>query len=176
GFDHLLANKELYGFELEEIPRRDIDHIGISSTKIRNALEEGKVEIARDFLGRDYELSGVIIKGQQHGRSIGFPTANIKIIHDYKLIPKDGAYAVTVKLREETYLGMLNIGYRPTVNGMAQTVEVNLFDYSGDLYDERLTVYFKKFLRSEKKFANLNELKSQLEKDREKAKAYLLGS
>src|SRR5690606_18085299 len=96
GFEHLMANKVRYGFDLEEIPREDVDKIGISSTKIRKALAEGKVEIAREFLGRDYELKGIVIKGQQLGRSIGFPTANLKIFHDYKLIPGDGAYAVTV--------------------------------------------------------------------------------
>ncbi len=172
GFEHLMANKERYGFELEEIPRKDIDHIGISSTKIRKALEEGKVEIAREFLGRDYSLSGVIIKGQQLGRSIGFPTANIKILHDYKLIPGDGAYAVAVDLEEKSYQGMLNIGNRPTVNGIEQTVEVNLFDFSGNLYDKRLTVYFKKYLRAEKKFADLEALKEQLKRDMVEAKAY----
>ena len=172
GFEHLVANKGRYGFELEEIPRKDIDHIGISSTKIRKALEEGKVEIAREFLGRDYGLSGVIIKGQQLGRSIGFPTANIKILHDYKLIPGDGAYAVTVDLEEKIYQGMLNIGNRPTVNGIEQTVEVNLFDFSGNLYDKRLTVYFKKYLRAEKKFADLEALKEQLKKDMMEARAY----
>jgi riboflavin kinase/FMN adenylyltransferase len=173
GFDHLKANKEHYGFELEEIPREDIDHMGISSTKIRKALEQGKVDVAQKYLGRDYELSGVIIKGQQLGRSIGFPTANIKILHDYKLIPGDGAYAVTARLGEKIYQGMLNIGNRPTVNGIAQTVEVNLFDFSGDLYDKRLTVYFKIFLRPEKKFASIKDLMAQLEKDRLQAKAYL---
>ncbi|MEX2591312.1 MAG: bifunctional riboflavin kinase/FAD synthetase [Anditalea sp.] len=174
GFEHLKANKERYGFELEEIPREDIDHIGISSTKIRKALEQGKVDVAHDYLGRDYELSGVIIKGQQLGRSIGFPTANIKILHDYKLIPGDGAYAVSAKLGDNIYQGMLNIGNRPTVNGIAQTVEVNLFDFSGDLYDQRLTVDFKIFLRPEKKFADLDKLRAQLEKDRLQAKEFFL--
>src|SRR5690606_2464600 len=172
GFDHLMANKERYGFELEEIPREDIDHISISSTKIRNALAEGRVDIARTCLGRDFELNGIIIKGQQLGRSIGFPTANIKILHDYKLIPGDGAYAVSVNLEEEMYQGMLNIGNRPTVNGLEKTVEVNVFDFSGDLYDKRLTIGFQIFLRSEKKFNSLDDLKAQLEKDKMAAKAY----
>jgi riboflavin kinase/FMN adenylyltransferase len=175
GFDHLMANKERYGFELEEIPREDIEHISISSTKIRNALAEGRVDIARTCLGRDFELNGVIIKGQQLGRSIGFPTANIKILHDYKLIPGDGAYAVTINLENKIYQGMLNIGNRPTVNGLEKTVEVNVFDFSGDLYDKRLTIGFKIFLRAEKKFNSLEELKAQLEKDRLTAKAYFAG-
>lgn len=172
GFDHLVANKDRYGFELEEIPREDIDNISISSTKIRTALAEGKVDVARLCLGRDFELDGVIIKGQQLGRSIGFPTANIKILHDYKLIPGDGAYAVTVDLDNKTYQGMLNIGNRPTVNGLERTVEVNVFDFSGDLYDKRLSIGFKIFLRAERKFGGLEELKAQLEKDKLKAKAY----
>ena len=172
GFDHLWENKERYGFEVEEIPRQDIDNSGISSTKIRTALDEGKVDIARKYLGRDYELSGVIIKGQQLGRSIGFPTANIKILHDYKLIPGDGAYAVRVEVEGESYWGMLNIGNRPTVSGIAQAIEVNLFDFSGNLYDKRLTVYFKKFLRHEKKFPDLSALKAQLKKDRQAALQY----
>src|SRR5690606_10815961 len=169
GFDHLVANKDRYGFELEEIPREDIDNISISSTKIRTALAEGKVDIARLCLGRDFELDGVIIKGQQLGRSIGFPTANIKILHDYKLIPGDGAYAVAVNLDNKTYQGMLNIGNRPTVNGLERTVEVNVFDFSGDLYDKRLSIGFKVFLRAERKFDSLEELKAQLEKDKLKA-------
>lgn len=172
GFEHLKANKERYGFELEEIPREDIENISISSTKIRTALAEGKVDVARLCLGRDFELNGVIIKGQQLGRSIGFPTANIKILHDYKLIPGDGAYAATVNLENNMYQGMLNIGNRPTVNGVEKTVEVNVFDFSGDLYDKRLTVGFKIFLRAERKFDSLEELKAQLEKDRLTAKAY----
>jgi riboflavin kinase/FMN adenylyltransferase len=172
GFEHLMANKSRYGFELEEIPRKDIDQIGVSSTKIRKALEEGKVDIAREFLGRDYELKGIVIKGQQLGRSIGFPTANLKIFHDYKLIPGDGAYAVTVDHNGVMYEGMLNIGNRPTVNGMDQAIEVNLFDFSENLYDKSLTIYFKSFLRPEKKFGSLDELKGQLEKDRLNAKAF----
>lgn len=172
GLDHLLANQNTYGFEVEEIPRKDIDHIGISSTKIRKALENGMVDIAHDFLGRDYELSGIIGKGQQLGRSIGFPTANLQVLQDYKMIPGNGAYAVAIKIEDKLYHGMLNIGNRPTVNGVAQTIEANVFEFSGDLYGKRLTVYFKAFLRSEKKFENLGELKLQLEKDREKAKQY----
>lgn len=171
-FERLMANKERYGFELEEIPREDVDNISISSTKIRTALAEGKVDVARLCLGRDFEINGIIIKGQQLGRSIGFPTANIKILHDYKLIPGDGAYAVTVDLENEKYQGMLNIGNRPTVNGLEKTVEVNVFDFSGDLYDKRLSIGFKTFLRPEKKFDSIEDLKAQLEKDKLKTKAY----
>ncbi|MDN3670940.1 bifunctional riboflavin kinase/FAD synthetase [Echinicola jeungdonensis] len=169
-FDHLQANKEKYGFDIEEIPRADVDHVGISSTKIRMALESGEIQVANEFLGREYEINGIVIKGQQIGRSIDFPTANIHVPSNYKLIPSDGAYAVHIKVKDEIYQGMLNIGNRPTVDGLEKTIEVHLFDYEGNLYDQQITVYFKEFLRPERKFANLDELKAQLEKDKQKAK------
>lgn len=165
-FEYLKDNIHRFGFELEEISREDVDNVGISSTKIRKALEEGKVEVANEYLGRDYELNGIIIKGQQLGRSIGFPTANVHIPHDYKLIPCDGAYAVTASVEGEIHQGMLNIGNRPTVNGSSQTIEVHLFDFEGDLYDKRITVQLKAYLRPEVRFSGLDELKSQLQKDR----------
>jgi riboflavin kinase / FMN adenylyltransferase len=169
-FEHLKENKGQYGFELEEISREDIDQVGISSTKIRKALEQGQIDIANEYLGRPYELNGIVIKGQQIGRSIGFPTANVHIPNDYKLVPHDGVYAVTATLGENQYNGMLNIGNRPTVDGQSKTVEVHLFDYEGDLYDERITIYFQHYLRAEKKFANLDALKAQLELDQQHAK------
>ncbi|UJP63497.1 bifunctional riboflavin kinase/FAD synthetase [Mongoliitalea daihaiensis] len=166
GFDYLKANLAYYPFDLEEIAREDVDDVGVSSTKIRKALEVGKVEVANEYLGRDYELNGIIIKGQQLGRSIGFPTANIHIPHDYKLIPADGVYAVEVRVEGLRYQGMLNIGNRPTVNGNSRTIEVNIFEFSGDLYDKRVSVYLKSYLRSEVKFEGLDSLKAQLEQDR----------
>jgi riboflavin kinase / FMN adenylyltransferase len=164
-FEYLIQNHQSYGFELEEISREDIDNIGVSSTKIRKSLEEGHIQSANEFLGRDYELSGIIIKGQQLGRSIGFPTANIQILNDYKLIPSNGVYAVIVDIEGQLFKGMLNIGNRPTVGGNSRTIEVNLFDFEGNLYDHRITVYFKAFLRTEVKFADLNSLRDQLIED-----------
>lgn len=166
GFDYLKANLAKYPFELEEIAREDVDDVGVSSTKIRKALESGRVDIANEYLGRDYELNGIIIKGKQLGRSIGFPTANIHIPHDYKLIPADGVYAVEVNIEGVRFQGMLNIGNRPTVNGNTRTIEVNIFDFSGDLYDKRVSVFLKAYLRSEVKFEGLDSLKAQLEQDR----------
>lgn len=166
GFDYLKANLAKYPFELEEIAREDVDDVGVSSTKIRKALESGRVDIANEYLGRDYELNGIIIKGQQLGRSIGFPTANIHIPHDYKLIPADGVYAVEVSIEGLRFQGMLNIGNRPTVSGDTRTIEVNIFDFSGDLYDKRVSVFLKAYLRSEVKFEGLDSLKAQLEQDR----------
>jgi riboflavin kinase/FMN adenylyltransferase len=172
-FEFLKSNIGLYNFDLEEISREDVDSVGVSSTKIRKALEEGKVNVANEFLGRDYELNGIIIKGQQLGRSIGFPTANVHITHDYKLIPCDGAYAVKVDVEGKTYSGMLNIGNRPTVNGSSQTIEVHLFDFNGDLYDKRISVFLKSYLRPEFKFSGLESLQNQLEKDMQEAKRIL---
>jgi riboflavin kinase/FMN adenylyltransferase len=172
-FEYLKENISRYHFELEEISREDVDHVGVSSTKIRQALEEGEVHVANEFLGRPYELNGIIIKGQQLGRSIGFPTANIHIPHDYKLIPCDGAYAVTIDIEGETFLGMLNIGNRPTVNGSSRTIEAHLFDFSGDLYDKRVTVHLKSYLRPEVKFSGLESLQKQLAIDKEMARKIL---
>lgn len=169
GFAYLKGHIDQYPFELEEISREDVDDVGVSSTKIRQALQEEKVDIANGYLGRFYEINGIIIKGQQLGRSIGFPTANIHIPNDYKLIPSDGAYAVLVHVEGDQYNGMLNIGNRPTVDGNSRSIEVNLFDFEGDLYDKRVCVQLKKYLRPEVKFANLEELKEQLKVDREKA-------
>lgn len=169
GFEYLKAHIDQYPFELEEISREDVDDVGVSSTKIRHALQEGKVEIANGYLGRSYEINGIIIKGQQLGRSIGFPTANIHIPNDYKLIPSDGAYAVVVNVEGDQYNGMLNIGNRPTVDGNSRSIEVNLFDFEGDLYDKRVCVQIKEYLRPETKFEGLEQLKQQLKADREKA-------
>ncbi|GAB2631631.1 bifunctional riboflavin kinase/FAD synthetase [Belliella aquatica] len=169
GFEYLKEHIDQYPFELEEISREDVDDVGVSSTKIRHALQGGKVAIANGYLGRSYELNGIIIKGQQLGRSIGFPTANIHIPNDYKLIPCDGAYAVVVNVEGDQYNGMLNIGNRPTVDGNSRSIEVNLFDFEGDLYDKRVCVQIKEYLRPETKFEGLEQLKQQLKADREKA-------
>lgn len=172
-FEYLQAHHEEYGFDLEEIPRQDVEDIGVSSTKIRHALETSDIETAINYLGRPYELNGLVIKGQQIGRSIGFPTANIHIPNDYKLIPKDGVYAVEALVNGVLYKAMLNIGNRPTVNGTQKTVEANLFDFQGDLYDKQITIYIKAFLREEKKFDGLEALKQQLFLDQKNAKNLL---
>lgn len=172
-FEYLQAHHEEYGFGLEEISRQDVEDIGVSSTKIRHALETSDIETAINYLGRPYELNGIVIKGQQIGRSIGFPTANIHILNDYKLIPKDGVYAVEASVNGALYKAMLNIGNRPTVNGTQKTVEANLFDFQGDLYDKQITIYVKAFLREERKFDGLEALKKQLFLDQKNAKNVL---
>ncbi|WP_026954017.1 bifunctional riboflavin kinase/FAD synthetase [Algoriphagus vanfongensis] len=172
-FEYLKANSSSFGFDLEEISRQDVDEIGVSSTKIRQALESGDIETANSYLGRPYELNGLVIKGQQIGRSIGFPTANIHIPNDYKLIPKDGVYAVEASVNGSIYKSMLNIGNRPTVDGSKKSVEAHLFDFQGDLYDKQITIYLRAYLREEQKFENLEGLKAQLHKDQQRAKLIL---
>ena len=166
GFDYLKLNKEKYGFQIEEISRQDIENVGVSSSKIRKALQEGDVPSADHFLGRNYSLSGVIVKGKQLGRTIGFPTANIQVREIAKLIPLDGVYAVKVYYKDEAFGGMLNIGNRPTVDGTFQTVEVNIFDFDQEIYGEKLTVEFLQKIRNEQKFNGLDELKAQIAKDK----------
>jgi riboflavin kinase / FMN adenylyltransferase len=167
-FAHLREFGPVYGFEVEEIPAQEVDHISISSTRIRQALQAGDIETARDYLGYSYPLSGVVVKGRQLGRSIDFPTANIHIAEPFKLVPADGVYSVWVTRNgtSERFKGMLNIGMRPTINGKERTIEVNLVGFDGDLYGETLTLEFVKRLRNEQKFSGLDELKKQLEKDR----------
>jgi riboflavin kinase / FMN adenylyltransferase len=172
-FEYLKSHSHEFGFELEEISRQDVDEIGVSSTKIRKSLESGDVKTAGNYLGRPYELNGLVIKGQQIGRSIGFPTANIHIPNDYKLIPKDGVYAVEALVEGNLYKSMLNIGNRPTVDGTKKTVEANLFDFQGDLYNKQITVFFREYIREEKKFESLEALKSQLMLDQQTAKSLL---
>ena len=172
-FEYLQQHSKSLGFDLEEISRQDVDEIGVSSTKIRKALESGDIKTATAYLGRPYELNGLVVKGQQIGRSIGFPTANIHIPNSYKLIPRDGVYAVEARIDGLLYKAMLNIGNRPTVDGTSKTVEAHLFDFQGDLYNKQITVFFREFIREEKKFNNLEELKDQLSKDQRVAKSIL---
>ena len=168
-FEYLQSHSHLFGFAIEEISRQDVDDLGVSSTKIRTALAQGDISTANKYLGRPYDLSGQVVKGQQIGRSLGFPTANIQIADDYKLLPRDGAYAVHAEVNSIQYKAILNIGDRPTVDGEKKTIEAHLIDFEGDLYGQELRVYFQEFLREEKKFESLDALKNQLVADRERA-------
>ncbi|MFT4834923.1 MAG: riboflavin kinase/FMN adenylyltransferase [Marinoscillum sp.] len=173
GFDYLKANASTIGFTVSEISREDIEDAGVSSTRIRNSLSDGNIHIANDLLGRHYELSGFVIDGDRIGRSIGFPTANIDVPESYKLIPADGAYAVLVHLGKEKYQGMLNIGIRPTVSGTERRIEVNIFNFEGDIYNERLKISFVKRLRGEQHFSSIDDLKKRLSIDKTEAKQIL---
>jgi riboflavin kinase / FMN adenylyltransferase len=172
-FEQLKQNAPRYGFEVEEIPRQDVDHVGVSSTKIRKALEEGDIETATHFLGKPYSLTGRVVAGDKLGRLMGYPTANIEIDTRCKLIPMDGIYAATVLYEHTTYRGMLYIGNRPTINGTKQNIEVNIFDFNKEIYGESLTLYIHKLIRGDSKFSDLEALKGQLKRDETAAKEIL---
>ena len=155
-----------YNYEVCEIAAEDIDHIAISSTKIRNSLLNGDVDTANSYLGRYYSFKGHVIYGKQLGRTLGFPTANLKILDNHKLIPAIGVYAVRCKIGEELYDGMMNIGNNPTVEGKAFFIEVNIFNFLLNIYDEVIEVFLIKWLRDEKKFPDLDTLVLSLQQDR----------
>jgi riboflavin kinase / FMN adenylyltransferase len=166
GFDYLKANQTRYGFAVEEILRQDIENVGVSSSKIRKAIQEGDIQMADHFLGRNYSISGIVVKGKQIGRTIGFPTANIQVREVAKLIPINGVYAVKVYYNDTEFGGMLNIGNRPTVDGTTKTIEVNIFEFDREIYGENLTVEFIQKIRNEQKFSGLEELKQQIATDK----------
>lgn len=171
--DDLIAFGKQYNFEVEQISAQEIQDAAVSSTKIRNALEEGDVNLANTYLGYPYFLTGVIEKGRQLGRTIGFPTANLKIEESYKLIPKMGAYIVESVLNNKKVFGMMNIGFKPTVGSERLSIEVHFLDFEGDLYDQNIQVALLKFLRPETKFDSISSLKVQLEKDKNDVLLYV---
>ena len=177
GFDYLREHSGRYGMSVEEIPREDVDAVGVSSTRIRRALEAGDVATANRYLGYDYPFTGTVVKGRQLGRTIGWPTANLECAEALKLVPARGVYAVRATTAAgQTWPAMLNIGVRPTVAGnLAQTVEAHLLGFEGDLYDQPLTVEFVARLRDEQKFEGLEELKAQLAQDAAAARTALTG-
>ncbi len=172
-FEYLVENAAGYGFEVEEITRQDVEQVTVSSTRIRKALQEGNIHVATEYLGRFYSFRGTVIRGNQLGRTIGYPTANMRIEEAYKLVPADGVYTVKVDWRDQQFGGMLNIGMRPTVNGTYRTIEVHIFDFDQDIYDEKLKIQLVGKIRTEQKFAGLEALKVQLRKDEEAARLML---
>ncbi len=172
--EFLLDVCDTYGFEVIEIAAQEIDEVNISSTKIRRAIQEGEMAKAQLFLGEPYELYGKVVQGEALGRQLGFPTANLDVESEIKLIPKTGVYAVNVLLSSGTiHEGMMNIGERPTVNDERKTsLEVNLFDFTGNLYGEQITVQLLSRFRDEIKFDSVNELKEQLIKDENDIRTY----
>ncbi|MDP9047270.1 MAG: bifunctional riboflavin kinase/FAD synthetase [Bacteroidota bacterium] len=165
-FDTLLRLGPVYEFEVVEIPEQDINDVAISSTRVRNALLQGNIELANTFLGYHFFVTGTVGRGDQVGRQIGYPTANIMIDEPYKLIPADGIYAVKVKTNEGAYKGMGYIGARPTLNGITRSIEVNIFDFNRDIYGSQITMEFHNFVRHDIKFTTLGYLKGQLAKDK----------
>lgn len=169
---HLLHQLgEAYSFRVEEIPAQEVDHVKVSSTKVRHALQEGDVHTANDLLGYRYPLSGVVVKGDQLGRTLGYPTANLGMLDPNKLVPADGIYAVTVELRDGAHTGMLYIGDRPTLAQPEpqRSVEVHVFDLDRDLYGETVTVRLVDRIRGDMRLDGLDALKAQMDRDRENA-------
>ena len=154
-----------YGFAVEEISVQEVDEVSVSSTKIREALNKGDVNTAEHYLGTPYSLTGRVVHGLKLGRILGYPTANIQVTEDYKLIPKDGVYAVYSYISGRKVYGMMSIGKNPTIEGKGASIEVYFFDFNGDLYDQKLTIEFVQYLREEQKFATIDLLKKQLQDD-----------
>lgn len=172
-FEHLKECEHLYGFEVEEISAKDIDSVTVSSTKIRKALNNGDIETANRYLGYPYMLTGTVVEGKRLGITINYPTANLYIEEDYKLIPKTGSYVVSSTINENMIYGMMNIGYNPTVNGSEKTIEVHFFNFKEDLYGKKIQVRLLKRLRDEQKFSSIKTLKKQLDKDKLNSEEYI---
>ena len=170
---HLKVFGETYQFEVDEISAQDINEVAVSSTKIRKALLDGDITTANCYLGYNFMLTGEVVKGKSIGRTINFPTANIRIKEDYKLIPKKGVYIVKTQYNNSAFWGMMNIGNNPTVAGKQKTIEVHLFDFNENIYGEVLVIEMYKRLRKEEKFESVDRLKSQLEKDKIAALSYI---
>ena len=171
--DDLINYGQQYGFEVEQISVQEINEISVSSTKIRQALSEGDMTLANDYLGYDYFITGTVVEGKQLGRTINFPTANIKIQENYKLIPQNGVYIVKSGIENKIVYGMMNIGFNPTVNGQNRSIEVHYFEFNAELYDKEIQVSILHRIRSEQKFPSFDLLKEQLEKDKQTAITYL---
>ncbi|MBC7643403.1 MAG: bifunctional riboflavin kinase/FAD synthetase [Flavobacterium sp.] len=165
--DDLVIFGKKYNFDVEQISVQEIDDVAVSSTKIRNAIIDGKIELANDYLGYKYQLSGEVIDGKKLGRTIGFPTANINISEHYKLIPKNGVYVVKSSIDNKAVIGIMNIGIKPTFNEKKISVEVYFLDFDAELYGKTLTIKLITYIREEQKFESLNDLKNQIETDKQ---------
>ena len=171
--DDLIAFGKQHDFEVEQISVQEIDAVSISSTKIRNALMEGNMALANEYLGYEYFLTGTIVRGKQLGRTIDFPTANLQMEENYKLIPRNGVYVVKSTINQKTVFGMMNIGLNPTVAGENLAIEIHFFDFDEELYDQKISVSLLEYLRPEQKFESIAFLKQQLEKDRNASLIYI---
>ncbi len=181
GYDHKFGHKregtyedlkvyaDKLNFNIEQLEVLNVDTIDVSSTKIRKALAEGDIQTTNKYLGHRYFIKGIVVDGKKLGHEIGFPTANIDPQESYKLVPKDGVYAVKVEIDEIMYTGMLNIGFRPTVNHQMdnRSIEVNIFDFDQNIYYKSISIHFYKRIRNEQMFEGIDALKEQLAKDKE---------
>ena len=173
--EFLKETAKIFDFKVEEISAEEVQEVNVSSTKIRQSLLEGDIEKTNGFLGRPFRYSGVVVEGQKIGRTIGFPTANIEIKNQHKILPKDGVYAVRVEIGGALIDGMMNIGMNPTVlakESLEKKVEVHLFDFNTEVYGEHVAVFLYRYIRKEKTFSNLEALKSQLNDDSKKVRNF----
>ncbi|WP_109851276.1 bifunctional riboflavin kinase/FAD synthetase [Aquimarina sp. AU58] len=160
-------------FTVEEISKQDLDDVAVSSTKIRKALFDGNITKANAYLGYCFMLTGKVVKGKRLGRKLNYPTANLHIEEDYKLIPKNGVYIVKSFIDSKTYFGMMNIGTNPTVNGTKQTIEAHFFDTSFNLYDKKIQIEMIKRIRDEKKFDSLEQLQDAMQQDEDFSRDFI---
>ncbi len=172
-FEQLKEYSHTFDFDIQEIKAQDINNTAVSSTKIRKALDSGVIDIANEYLTQPFYMNGIVVKGQQLGHTLGYPTANIEIPEVYKLTPKNGVYVIQATYKNNTHYGMLNIGNRPTVNGKNKTIEAHLFDFNETIYGEDLKIEFLYFLRDEEKFYTVDLLKEQLDKDKQNSLNYI---
>src|SRR5690606_33992836 len=166
GIEDLVIFGAKYGFEVEQIPAQEIEEVSVSSTKIRKALDEGNITLANSYLGYNYFFNASVVEGKKLGRTIGFPTANLKVSEAYKLIPKIGAYVVEGLFENQKLKGMMNIGFRPTVDGTSLSIEVHFFDFSENIDGKNLQIAVLEKIRDEQKFESVEALKNQLEQDK----------
>ncbi len=157
----------VYGFRLEEINEQVINHVAVSSTKVRKALLEGDIDSANQLLGHRFSIRGKVVMGDKIGRTLGFPTANVEIIEPYKLIPSEGIYAVQVSVEQQLKNGMLYIGHRPVVNGKSLRIEVNIFDFNEDVYNKEIQIIFVAKIRGDLPFTDLEKLKEKMKEDKD---------
>ena len=171
----LKETAKIFDFDVEEISAEEVQEVNVSSTKIRQSLNNGNIERANEFLGRPFLFTGIVVEGKRLGRELGFPTLNIEVNNEHKILPKDGVYAVKVQIQGQHFKGMMNIGQNPTVQNNAEQekkLEVHIFDFDKEVYGAEVKVFFQKFVRDEKTFSNLEELKSQLIQDEKSVRTY----
>ena len=162
-----------FHFEVEEISAREIDDVAVSSTKIRKALAAGQIEVANEYLGYPFMVSGKVVKGKAIGRTINYPTANLQVKETYKMIPKNGVYVVQSTIDGKNCFGITSIGTNPTVGGTAKTIETHFLDFDGDLYGREITVEFLKYIRDEANFPSVERLRQEIARDEIFAKHFL---
>ena len=162
-----------YGFEVEEISAQELDDVAVSSTKVRNALKEGDIQTANTYLGYPFMLSGTVVRGKEIGRTIQYPTANLALSEDYKLIPKEGVYVVKATIDSKTIYGLTSIGTNPTVGGTLKTIETYFLNFSSDLYEKKLQIEFLTHIRDGETFKSMDALKKAIQSDEDFARNFL---